>query len=439
MAETLMDKKFDYIYVTADELYMSYKHCLKRKKGTENAQEFMMNESLNLSRLYYDLNSWNYQIGKSIAFIISEPVYREVFAADFRDRIVHHLIIDRTMKYFEKEFDDDAYSCREGKGVDFGVNQCYEHMRQASNNFTKDTYVLKCDLKSFFMTIDKDKLYEKLSKFIDKHYKRNEKDVAFIKHLIKLVVHDNPQNKCIKKSPDYKWNFLPKNKSLFYTDENHGLPIGNLTSQIFANFYLNDFDKFVKEELGFIHYGRYVDDFYIYSNDVDSLIKAKEQCTEKLKQMGVTLHPNKIYVQNINKGLTFIGSMLKPNCIFIGKRTYNKFKSTLYHHKGYMEWLKEHNKIPTKDYLLYFVTCVNSYIGFMRHKKTFNIRKELLLNKKMKIFYDYCYFDKDLTKLILYKEYTKGMSKKHRVTKEYAKNAHLIEQNINILNKNSKV
>lgn len=129
MAKTLMDKKFDYIYVTADELYMSYKHCLKRKKSTENAQEFMMNESLNLSRLYYDLNSWNYQIGKSIAFIISEPVYREVFAADFRDRIVHHLIIDRTMEYFEKEFDYDAYSCREGKGVDFGVNQCYDHMR----------------------------------------------------------------------------------------------------------------------------------------------------------------------------------------------------------------------------------------------------------------------------------------------------------------------
>lgn len=425
----LMDKHFSYIYVTAEELYNAYEHCLKRKRSTVNAQEFMMNEELFLSRLYYDLNSMKYEVGKSIAFVISEPVYREVFAADFRDRIVHHLIIDRTMKYFEKEFDDDAYSCREGKGVDFGVRQCYEHMKQASEDFTKETYVLKCDLKSFFMTIDKNKLYAKLSDFIDRNYIGNEKDVAFINYLIKLVVFDNPQNKCIKKSSNKKWDFLPKNKSLFYTDEAHGLPIGNLTSQIFANFYLNEFDKFVKNELGLIHYGRYVDDFYIFSNDLNVLQKAKEKCREKLEQLGVTLHPNKVYIQNINKGITFIGTMLKPNCTFIGKRTVGKFKKTLYENKYYMEWLRKKHKEPSKDYLQHFVTCINSYLGFMRHKMSFNIRKKLLLSKKFSIFYDYCYPDENLTKLTLYKEYSKTFDYKDKlISKSYAKNTHLIER-----------
>lgn len=427
--ETNMNKHFDYVYVSANELYAAYLHCLKRKRTTVNAQEFMMNEAVNISRLYYDLNSLKYKVGKSIAFIITEPVCREVFAADFRDRIVHHLIIDRTMEYFEKEFDYDSYSCREGKGVDFGVRRCYEHMEQASEGFTKDTYVLKCDLKSFFMTIDKDKLYNKLSDFIDRNYKGNEKDVFFVKHLIKLVVYDNPQKKCIKKSPDYKWGLPPKNKSLFYTDENHGLPIGNLTSQIFANFYLNEFDKYVKEELGFSHYGRYVDDFYIYSNDVKSLLRAKELCRKKLKEMGVTLHPNKIYVQEINKGLTFIGAMMKPKRIFTGKRTYNKFKNAIYNFIKELRVMKENNVTPSKEYLLHLITCVNSYLGFMKHRKTFNLRKGILLDKNMDIIYEYCYPSLDLSKLTLYRDYLKIVSsKKHIVTKEYAKNTFLIER-----------
>lgn len=421
-------KRFDYEYVSKDELYDAYLHCLKRKRGTINAQEFMMNEAMNLSRLYYDLNSWKYEVGRSIAFIITEPVYREVFAADFRDRIVHHLIIDRTMEYFEKEFDYDSYSCREGKGVDFGVKRCYEHMKQASDNFTKDTYVLKCDLKSFFMTIDKNKLYNKLTDFIDRNYKKSVEDVKFIKHLIKLVVFDCPQKKCIKKSPESKWNLLPKNKSLFYVDANHGLPIGNLTSQIFANFYLNDFDKFVKEELGFTHYGRYVDDFYIFSNDMKSLNDARVKCRKKLKEMDVTLHPNKVYVQDTHKGLTFIGSMMKPNCLFVGKRTYNKFKTTLYSYKNYFEELLKNGEEPSKDFLLHFVTCINSYLGFMRRKNSFNIRKRLLLNKNMEIIYRYCYFNKNLTKLTLYKEYTKGMPKKNILSYGCSVNTHYIKR-----------
>lgn len=429
LEEIMMNKHFKYVYVSADELYEAYLHCLKRKRSTVNAQEFMMDEALNISKLYYDLNSLKYQVGKSIAFIITEPVYREVFAADFRDRIVHHLIIDRTMEYFEKEFDEDSYSCREGKGVDFGVRRCYEHMKDASDNFTKETYVLKCDLKSFFMTIDKDKLYKKLSDFIDRNYKANEEDVFFIKHLIKLVVYDNPQDKCIKKSSNDKWKLLPKNKSLFYVCDNFGLPIGNLTSQIFANFYLNEFDSFVKNELGLIHYGRYVDDFYIFSNSRSELIEAKEKCKNKLKEMGVTLHPNKVYIQNINKGITFIGSMMKPHCIFVGKRTYKKFKQTIYKYKNEFKEMNKKNIRPTKEYLLHFVTCVNSYLGFMRHRKTFNLRKRILLDKDMDAIYEYCYPDVNLTKLTLYSDYMKQVSsKKHHISREYAKNTFLLER-----------
>ena len=139
------------IYVSYEELYSAYIDCRKRKRGTANEISFEINECEKLYNLWLDLNNFNYKVGRSICFIVDKPVPREVFAADFRDRIVHHLFINRIIKYFEAEMIDDSYSCRVGKGTQYGVYKCYEYVKLCSEGYTKDCYILKCDLKQFFV------------------------------------------------------------------------------------------------------------------------------------------------------------------------------------------------------------------------------------------------------------------------------------------------
>ena len=155
-------RKFNPEYVSYEELYKAYLDCRKRKRSTYNAIEFEMDENYNLFKLYEALNGLIYKIGRSIAFCVDKPVKREVFAADFRDRIVHHLVINRLENMFEEEFINDSYSCRKGKGTDYGIKRCAEFIRDATENYTKEAHIIKCDLKSFFMTIDKQRLYDKL-------------------------------------------------------------------------------------------------------------------------------------------------------------------------------------------------------------------------------------------------------------------------------------
>lgn len=145
-------KKYNFLfeYVSYEELYEAYVICRKRKRRTENALCFEIDDSVKLYNLLVELNNLTYKVGKSIAFVVDKPVKREVFAADFRDRIIHHLFVNRMNDIFEKEFIDDSYSCRVGKGTLYAIRRCYEHMKDCSDNFTKDCYIFKGDLKGFF-------------------------------------------------------------------------------------------------------------------------------------------------------------------------------------------------------------------------------------------------------------------------------------------------
>ena len=174
--------------------------CRKYKRGTANAIAFEIDYESNLVTLCEEINNGTYQPGKSIAFIVNVPVKREIFAADFRDRVAHHLIVNK-------------------------------------------------------MNL----LFEKLKIFINGRYKEQDKDL--ILELCRKVIFYDPAEKCIIKGKRKNWQGLPPDKSIFYSPVNCGLPIGNLTSRVFANFYMNSLDHFIKHELKFRFYGRYVDDF----------------------------------------------------------------------------------------------------------------------------------------------------------------------------------
>lgn len=370
-----MLNKIEHEYVSYEELYKAYLDCRKHKWKTRNASEFQMDLSTNLVRLYYELNTKRYCVGRSIAFIINKPVKREVFAADFRDRIVHHLVINRIIVAFENNMINNSFSCRKGKGTLYGVKTLERECSEITENYTKTAYVLKCDLKSFFMTISKDLLYEKIEKLVKEDvYPNDDKTSEFVCNLIRLIIFNNPQDGCIIKQRLDKWQQLPKDKSLFNTPKTHGIPIGNLTSQIFANYFLSDFDKFIYNDLGFKYYGRYVDDFYILSDNKHKLLDSINILKKELGKIGVKLHPNKVYIQELSKGVKFIGVIIKPKRTYISNRTIGNLKQFLF--------------FINKDFLLENVTnyeiekivsIFNSYMGFMKHYNTFKIRKKLIL------------------------------------------------------------
>jgi len=360
-------------FIPVEELFHAYINCRRHKRNTVNAIAFEVDYETNLVTLCEEINNGTYQPGRSITFIVNRPVKREIFAADFRDRVVHHLIIGKLNPFFEKEFIHDSYACRNGKGTHFGIRRLNRFIRQCSRNYTKDCYVLKLDLKGFFMRIDKSILFKKLKAFINEKYKEQDKNIVI--ELCRKVIFYDPTRKCIIKGSRKNWEGLPSDKSLFHAPQNCGLPIGNLTSQVFANFYMNGFDHFIKHDLCVKYYGRYVDDFVLVHSDkkyLKSLIpKIKSFLGLKL---GLVLHPNKIYLQHYTKGVKYLGAVIKPGRTYIANRTKSNFYEAIERLN-----LRARDHKPTKGDREKFLSSMNSYLGIMKHYRTYRLRRDIII------------------------------------------------------------
>lgn len=349
---------------TLEEVMEAYLECRRNKRRTVNALLFEENWMENCVGLHRELTEGTYKIGRSIAFAVTRPKVREVFAADFRDRIVHHLVMRRLEPLFEAAFIDDNYNCRKGKGTLYGFNRLHNKIKECSEDYTKDCWILKGDMKGFFMSISKSTLWSMLERFIKDSYKGE--DIGQILWLTEMIALNSPERNCVVKGDRKLIESLPSDKSLFTCGEDYGLPIGNLTSQMFANFYLSDFDKWM--EKGFKYYGRYVDDFYIICTDKRKLLDILPRIRERLKLLHVTLHPDKIYLQHYTKGVKFIGGVSKMGRRYISNRTIDNMLMAL----------KELNDIEEReDHVDDFLSRMNSYLGFLRQYNSYGIRRRL--------------------------------------------------------------
>jgi hypothetical protein len=386
------------------DLFQAYFDARRNKRNTINQLRFEINYEHHLLELYEELTNRTYKIKKSITFIVNHPVKREIFAADFRDRIIHHLIYNYINPVIDEQLIDNCYSCRTGKGTHYAVQQMAEFMKNCSQNYTSDCYVLKLDIKGYFMSINKQILWNKLLKMLrsvgQKQFPGMDKETLL--WLIDIVLWNDPTQSCIIKGNRSDWIGLPATKSLFQMPKNCGLPIGNLTSQLFSNVYLNDFDHFVKKELGVECYGRYVDDFVLIHPDRQFLLQAKEKISAYLeKHCALVLHPNKIYLQHYAKGFVFLGAYIKPHRIYIGNRTKKKFIKTLLKTNALLS-----RKIPDKDDLIFIRSSINSYLGIMKHYCTYNIRKKYLLDKNHSpLIFKYGYLKAVHKESMIYKPY----------------------------------
>lgn len=237
------------------DLFQAYYDARKNKRTTKSALRFELNFEKEVFQLYEDIVSRTYEISPSSCFIIKKPVMREIFAGDFRDRVVHHLIFNYLNPLCERMFINDSYACRTGKGTSYGIRRADHFIRSVSKNYTQECYVLKIDISGYFMSINKALLFVKVKNLILHFESKATFDVNLILWLVEKIIFHNHLHKCIVKGVRNDWAGLPRSKSLFYAKTGCGLPIGNLTSQLFGNVYLNDFDHFAVG-LSCGHYGR---------------------------------------------------------------------------------------------------------------------------------------------------------------------------------------
>jgi len=245
--------------------------------------------------------------------------------------------------------------------------------------------------------MDRSILYRKVEKTLNRFSSVANFDIDLILWLIRKIIFNDPTKTSIIKGKRDNWKGFPKNKSLFFAGKNKGLPIGNLTSQLFGNVYLNEFDHFIKNKLGYKYYGRYVDDLVITCQNKEYLKSAIPLLREYLRnELLLELHQNKIYFQHFSRGVNFLGTVIKPYRIYIR----NRIKGNFYRKIQYWNnLLSDETAEFTKEILRQFLSSMNSYLGIMKHYNTHKIRKKML-NQILSInFKNYFYFSSDSAKL----------------------------------------
>ncbi len=341
--------------VTIEELFHAYYDCRKRKRNTHNALAFEKRLERNIMGLFDEMQSGSYYPGRSLCFVVTHPKPREIWAADFRDRIVHHLIYNRIAPRFYRAFSVESCACIPGRGTLYAVDRLTKHLRSATQDWALPRWVLQMDLANFFVSIDKQILDGLLVKRIPEEYTR---------HLTRLLLHHDPTQNVHVRSSDALMRTIPQHKSLFNA-KGKGLPIGNLTSQFFANVYLDPLDQYVKRTLRQSHYVRYVDDLVIVGSadqsgsDMHDLSIKLDMFAKNV--LGVRFHPRKTHLQQADQGIEFVGYIVRPHARHLRRRTLATAKQRLRH--------------PAAD--TDRAQSLNSYLGLLRHANGWRKRQDL--------------------------------------------------------------
>lgn len=329
-----MSSKFDFSVWLLGELVEAYHEARKNgKRKTKNEHQLEMNEIENLVVLRDAILARKYKPSKGIAFIIHDPVIREIFAAPFVDRIVHHFLYKHAISWWEPRLWRGTYSCRKGKGTLAGVLDLQKNLRRISRDGVVETMVVKRDIQGYFMSLNHSKLYERVCWGLKRQYPNGGELYRILKYLWREVIFDEPTHGVRRRGNSEEWRDLPINKSLFYQPPGVGIVIGNLTSQLLSNIYLDLLDRFIVYELGYKAFGRYVDDFYIVVPrfDLDRLIREDmPRLQEFLAGLGLVIHPKKQFNIAMQDGVEFLGAKIYYDHIIPGSRILGNLAQKVY-------------------------------------------------------------------------------------------------------------
>lgn len=294
-----------------------------------------------------------YSPRRGIAFITRRPVSREIFAAPFSDRVIHHFLFNQVESWWDKRLDAHSYSCRKGKGTWEGVKDLRDAIWEVSKGYTREAYVIKLDIQGYFMSLARESLMKRVDWGLTQQFKDDPAKYDLLYYLWHQIIFDDPIKGIKIRGNASDWTVLPPSKSLFCQPEGVGIVIGNLTSQLLSNIYLDQLDRYIRFTLKYKYYGRYVDDFFIVVTK-DELVQAKRDIRALeiyLRSIGLVLHPKKRYIQDVRHGVSFLGVVIYPGFIVPGKR----FKKQFYQAAQAVQMGR---KAPE---------AMLSYIGFLKH------------------------------------------------------------------------
>jgi RNA-directed DNA polymerase len=346
--------------ISFQEIVVAYYDCRKNKKNKMSSLSFELNLEANLFTLYEDLLRGSYKISPHTVFVVEQPKAREIWASSFRDRIVHHILYNRLVSKVVKDFIPTSYACIKNRGTFKALKDLKKGIEKLGG-FHPQGYYLKADIHNYFVSIDKNILWNLLDPYLTDKVTRQ---------LAKIILFHDVRENPIKKSKPEVFKRVPAYKSLFFSKKEKGLPIGNLTSQFFANIYLNELDQFVTRKLGYsnLTYFRYVDDFILLSSSKKNLKKDLLKIEVFLLQkLQLKLHPYKVKIDSLEKGVDFVGYFHRYNQVFIRPRIIQKFKSIK------NQYLKGLYRNHTR-----FQQQLNSYLGRLKWAKTFTLRKNII-------------------------------------------------------------
>jgi RNA-directed DNA polymerase len=320
------DLKFDDL-ITIENLFQAWNEFKKEKRNKKDVQIFERYLEDNLFALYTELKRKTYRHGTYQEFYVTDPKRRHIHKSNVRDRVLHHLLYKYLYELFDKHFIYDSYSCRKDKGTHKAVKRLGKLARVVSKNYSGSCWSLKCDIKKFFASVDH----------------------GILKGLIANKVKDENINWLINTVID---SFSSESGC------SRGIPLGNLTSQIFSNVYLNELDQFVKHRLKMKHYLRYADDFLILNIDTkyheDYLVAINEFLEGGLK---LVLHPKKISARKLSWGIDFCGYIVLPYYILLRTKTKIRILKKIIRCSNYQ--------------------ALQSYLGYFSHSSSFKISNEL--------------------------------------------------------------
>lgn len=336
-------KRLRHVYnniISIENLLISWQEFLRGKRKRKDVAEFSLYFMDNILLLHRELTEKTYKHGEYQAFKINDPKPRDIHKASVRDRLVHHAIHRILYPYFDRKFIFDSYSCRINKGTHRAINRFRVFSKKVSRNNTKACWVLKCDIRKFFANIN----HEILKNILAKHV--GDKNVLW---LLSQIID----------------SFATKGKN------NIGLPLGNLTSQLFVNIYMNEFDQFAKRELKIKYYIRYADDFIIIHKDKNYLeniiLKISEFFEAKLK---LSLHPGKVFIKTLASGVDFLG--------WVNFYDYRVLRTST--KKRMLRRIGENQENAT----------LQSYFGLLKHGNTRKIQTRIFRRENLTKFGNMC-------------------------------------------------
>jgi retron-type reverse transcriptase len=313
--------------IAVENLLGAWREFVKGKRQKPDVQEFSFKLMDNILQLHQDLKSKTYRHGPYQHFRINDPKPRDIHKALVRDRVLHHAIYRQLYWFFHQRFIPDSFSCQRWKGTHKALDRFRTLAHRVGQNHTRSVWILKCDVKKFFASVDQKILLEILGRWLAE--------------------------------PDLLWLLERVIGSFNSGQSDIGLPLGNLTSQLLVNIYLNEFDQFVKRELKAKHYIRYADDFVILSTNKPHLFNLIPILADFLEiKLHLQLHPRKVSIRTLASGVDFLGWVHFPDHRALRTATKRRM----------FRKVKESPKAET----------LNSYLGMLEWGNGYKLRQKLL-------------------------------------------------------------